>query len=197
MSGSARGQVLVAPKDRLTRPISDRVKEALFGSIGARILDARVLDLYAGSGAIGIEALSRGAATADFVEQNAGVCAIIADNLAHTRLAEQGRVHRAKVSAYLARLTAAPPLEEARFDLVFLDPPYAAPDIVEVLLAVTSSPAVAPDALIIVGHSVRVALPDQAGTATRLQRRCHGDSCFSIYTKASVALPVGREGGEA
>jgi 16S rRNA (guanine966-N2)-methyltransferase len=163
--------------------MTDMVKGALFTMLTPLgIEDRRVLDLYAGSGSIGIEALSRGAATADFVEQNAGVAAIIGDNLKHTRFDDRSRVHRARVSAYLARVAAAPPPPGGRFDLVFMDPPYAAPDIVETLATVAESPALAGDAVIVVGHSVRVELPDRVGSATRLHRRCHGDSCFSIYT---------------
>lgn len=191
ITGMAKGRHLKVPKPSTTRPMTDMVKGALFSMLAPLgISGRRVLDLYAGSGSIGIEALSRGAAYADFVEQNASVCAIIADNLARTRLDRQGRVHRAKVSAYLARLAAAPPPPEERYDLVVMDPPYAAPDIVATLLAVVQSPALAPDAVIVVGHSVRVDLPETAGPARRLHRRCHGDSCFSIYTLPGAGAPV-------
>ena len=193
ITGLAKGRRLKAPSPATTRPMTDMVKGALFTMLTPLGIEGRrVLDLYAGSGSIGIEALSRGAATADFVEQNAGVAAIIADNLQHTRFDDRSRVHRARVSAYLARLAAAaPPSPGERFDLVFMDPPYAAPDIVETLAAVADSPALADDAVIVVGHSVRVELPDRAGPATRLHRRCHGNSCFSIYTM------LGGDGAEA
>jgi 16S rRNA (guanine966-N2)-methyltransferase len=192
ITGVAKGRHLKVPKPSTTRPMTDLVKGALFSMLAPLGIDGRrVLDLYAGSGSIGIEALSRGAAFADFVEQNAGVCAIIADNLAHTRLDRQGRVHRAKVSAYLARLAAAPPPPDERYDLVIMDPPYAAPDIVATLDAVVNSPALAPGAVIVVGHSVRVDLPEAVGPARRLHRRCHGDSCFSIYTMPSAGATAG------
>ena len=204
ITGLAKGRRLKAPSPATTRPMTDMIKGALFTMLTPLGIEGRrVLDLYAGSGSIGIEALSRGAATADFVEQNAGVGAIIADNLAHTRFDDRGRVHRARVSAFLSRLATAPPPPDERFDLVFMDPPYAAPDIVETLAAGADSPALADDAVIVVGHSVRVELPDQAGPATRLHRRCHGDSCFSIYTMPSGDRaeaedgPPAREGDEA
>jgi 16S rRNA (guanine966-N2)-methyltransferase len=147
---------------------------------GCSIEERRVLDLYAGSGSLGIEALSRGAATADFVEQDHAASAIIAANLAVTRLDDRARVHRTRVQGFLGRLAERPPTEP--FDLVIMDPPYAAPDIVAVLTAVATSPALAPDAIVVVGHATRVPLPDVAGPLTRLHHRCHGDSCFSIYT---------------
>jgi 16S rRNA (guanine966-N2)-methyltransferase len=198
ITGLAKGRRLKVPSPSTTRPMTDMVKGALFTMLTPLGIEhRRVLDLYAGSGSIGVEALSRGAATADFVEQNAVVCAIIADNLAHTRLAEQGKIHRTKVSAFLARLAAAPPPDEARYDLVFMDPPYAAPDIVETLVAVAESPAVAADALIVVGHAARVELPERVGPATRLRLRCHGDSCFSIYTMPHAGAEPAEADGPA
>jgi 16S rRNA (guanine966-N2)-methyltransferase len=182
ITGSAKGRRLKAPSPATTRPMTDLVKSALFAILTPMGLEGRrVLDLYAGSGSLGIEALSRGAASAVFVEQNAGVCAIIEANLQHTRLEGQARVVRARASAYLARQQATPPPPDDRFDLVLLDPPYAAPDIVETLAAVIASPAVRADAVVVVGHSVRVTLPEAVGVAVRSRLRCHGDSCFSIY----------------
>ncbi|MCC6629074.1 MAG: 16S rRNA (guanine(966)-N(2))-methyltransferase RsmD [Chloroflexi bacterium] len=188
ITGLAKGRRLKVPKPTTTRPMTDMVKGALFAMLTPLGLEGRhVLDLYAGSGSIGNEALSRGAATAVFVEQNVAVCAIIDDNLSHTRLDDRAQVVRARVSAYLARLAAAPP--EQPFDLVVLDPPYAAPDILATLTAVTLSPAVADDGLVVVGHAARAPLPDAAGPAVRIRYRCHGDSCFSIYAMPA-AVPA-------
>jgi 16S rRNA (guanine966-N2)-methyltransferase len=201
ITGEAKGRQLKVPKPTTTRPMTDLVKGALFSMLEPLGLDERrVLDLYAGSGSIGIEALSRGAATAVFVEQNAAVCAIIEANLALTRFGDRGRVVRAKVSSYLARLVVTPPVADLRFDLVFLDPPYAAPDIVATLHQVAMSPAIADDAIVVVGHAARVTMPDAVDIRPRLHLRCHGDSCFSIYTvpespDAGGDAPDGRGGG--
>lgn len=115
IAGSARGRRLRAPGGTGTRPMMDRVKEALFSSIAADIPDAQVLDLYAGSGALGIESLSRGAASATFVEQDRAALAALTENL--TALGLEGGVVSGTVEAFLAG-------GKGRFSLVFVDPPY-------------------------------------------------------------------------
>src|SRR5258706_2675663 len=103
ITGSAKGHKLKAPKGLATRPMLDRVKESVFSVLdGYGPIRGRVLDLYAGTGSLGIECLSRGAAQADFVEQSAHVCRIIRENLAHTHLTERARVHQLPVGRYLA-----------------------------------------------------------------------------------------------
>src|SRR3990172_1732968 len=104
IAGSARGRPLKAPRDRAgrTRPSSELVRGAMFSALASMGADmARVLDLYAGSGALGIEALSRGGDTCDFVERDAGACAVIRDNLAATGFADRSRVHQMPVERVL------------------------------------------------------------------------------------------------
>jgi 16S rRNA (guanine966-N2)-methyltransferase len=121
IAGSAGGRRLVAPKGG-ARPTTDRLKEALFSSLGpARIQGAVVLDLYAGSGALAIEALSRGAARAVFVDHDRAARAAIDTNLATTGLADVARIVAAPVATFLHDAASGP------FDLVFLDPPYDVP----------------------------------------------------------------------
>src|SRR3990170_1990950 len=124
IAGVARGVPLVAPRDRRTRPITDRVKETMFGILGERIPGARVLDLYAGSGAVGIEALSRGASHATFVERGREALAALRTNLDRTGLAGMARVVDADVERFLATAGGGP------WDLIVLDPPYDARAIV-------------------------------------------------------------------
>lgn len=120
IAGSAGGLQLTVPQS-VTRPTTDRVREALFSSLGDRVVGAAVLDLYAGSGAVGIEALSRGARSAVFVEADEGACAMIRANLERVRLAAStAEVRRGRVGDFLKRLPGDEP-----FDLVFADPPYA------------------------------------------------------------------------
>lgn len=118
ITGRARGARLKTPKGLSTRPTSDRVKESLFSILGGRVVGLRVLDLFAGTGSLGLEALSRGAASAVFVDRV--TAEIVRDNAEHTRLAESARVIRGDVFAAMARLSS----EGEVFDLVFCDPPY-------------------------------------------------------------------------
>lgn len=181
ITGEARGFRLKGPAGPFTRPMSDKIKGALFSMLASLGVEPeRVLDLYAGTGSIGIEALSRGAGHADFVEQNAAAAAVVRDNLAHTKLAGRARVHHTAVGAFLAAAERAPGAVTP-YDLVVMDPPYADPEIVATLARVGASPLVQSGAVVVVGHSPRVALPERAGRLERLRERCHGDSCFSVY----------------
>ena len=194
IAGERGGFRLKGPPGPGTRPMTDKVKEALFSMLGSLGVEPdTVLDLYAGTGGLGIEALSRGATRADFVEQQPGAAAVIRQNLAHTRYDEVARVHQTSVAAFLARAT-------TPYDLVIMDPPYADPEIVPTLERLGRSPLVQSGTVVAVGHSPRVALPDVAGRLIRLRDRCHGDSCFSIYEASdgeAVKTAGTGEGSEA
>lgn len=182
ITGSAKGHRLKAPKGLGTRPMLDRVKEALFAVLeGYGAIRGRVLDLYAGTGSLGIECLSRGAAWADFVEQKANVCRIIAENLEHTHFSERARVHQMPVGRFLTQGRAA-----EKYAIIIMDPPYADPAIEDTIRAVDASDLLADDGLLIVGHSPRVVLADEYGQLRRLKFRRLGDSCFSIYEPAAA-----------
>ena len=186
IAGERRGFQLKGPAGKFTRPMADRVREALFStlaSLGAE--PVRVLDLYAGTGGIGIEALSRGAESADFVERNAAAAAVVRANLAHTRYTDVTRVFQEPVSTFLARAERSQ-TEIAPYDLIFMDPPYADPELVAMLERVGRSALVESDAMLVIGHSPRVTLPQHAGRLRRLRERCYGDSCFSIYVHAPL-----------
>jgi 16S rRNA (guanine966-N2)-methyltransferase len=162
IAGTARGVPLTAPRGSQTRPITDRVKETLFAILGDRVPDARVLDLYAGSGAIGIEALSRGAASAEFVERDRSALSVLRANLERTRLAEGASVHEADVERFLA-------LAGGPWDLVVLDPPYEVRAIVAPLRALV--PMLAPGASVVIKHFWRAETPGVEGLAVVRQRR--------------------------
>jgi 16S rRNA (guanine966-N2)-methyltransferase len=164
IAGSARGVPLTAPRDRATRPITDRVKETLFGILGERVIDANVLDLYAGSGAIGIEALSRGAAHATFVERGRGAVDAIRDNLARTHLADAAELRSGDVGRFLAGTDA-----EARYDLVVLDPPYDEDAILAPLERLV--PLLTPGATVVVKHFWRTSVPTPDGLRPWRERR--------------------------
>jgi 16S rRNA (guanine966-N2)-methyltransferase len=169
VAGSAGGRQLAVPK-RGTRPTSDRVREALFSAVEAALdLDgARVLDLYAGTGALGLEALSRGAAAAVLVESDAGALAVLRKNIAAVAL--PGAVAR---PGTVATVLATPP--PTPFDLVLADPPYAmdpTPD----LTALVANDWLAPGALVIVERARRSGPPSWPPGLTQGRTRRYGDT---------------------
>jgi len=153
VAGIARGRRLRVPRGDRIRPTAGRVKEAIFSALDARgrIVDARVLDLFAGSGALGIEALSRGAAHATFVERDPDAVAAIVANLEATGLTEHADVQRRAVAVVLDDARPA----GARYDLVFADPPYGldADVLARVLGRLASSPWITSRATVVVEHA--------------------------------------------
>jgi 16S rRNA (guanine966-N2)-methyltransferase len=163
IAGTARGRPLVVPTGTGTRPITDRVKETLFAILGERVIDAHVLDLYAGSGAIGIEALSRGAASSAFVEHDRRALAAIRENLERTGVATQASVHAIDVLRFLRRQT------DERFSLVFLDPPYEERAILAPLERLGGR--LEPGAAVVVKHHWRTPIPEPGGLVRWRERR--------------------------
>jgi 16S rRNA (guanine966-N2)-methyltransferase len=173
IAGTARGVPLTAPRGRATRPITDRVKETLFGILGDRVPDARVLDLYAGSGAIGIEALSRGAASVDFVERDRAALAALRENLVRTRLGADARIHEVEVERYLATAAA----QHGPWDLVALDPPYEVRAMVAPLRALL--PHLGPGASVVLKHYWRTE-PAELDGLTVVRRRRFGETMLTF-----------------
>ncbi|MEI8306792.1 MAG: RsmD family RNA methyltransferase [Chloroflexales bacterium] len=177
ITGKAKGHTLKAPKGLGTRPMLDKVKGSLFSILeGYGPIRGRVLDLYAGTGSLGIECLSRGASAADFVEQSAHVCAIISDNLRHTKFDAISKVHCMPVDRFLQGHRGV-----GHYDIMVMDPPYADPQIVHTITTVAAVQVGHPGSLLIVGHSPRVTLEDRYPLLTRIKFRRLGDSCFSIF----------------
>ncbi|HEX9635341.1 MAG TPA: 16S rRNA (guanine(966)-N(2))-methyltransferase RsmD [Candidatus Limnocylindria bacterium] len=176
IAGTARGVPLVAPRDRGTRPIADRVKETLFAIVGERVVGASAVDLYSGSGAIGIEALSRGAAHVTFVERGRVALDAIRQNLERTRLAADASVQAREVLPFLAGPVGEP------FDLAFLDPPYAERAILAPLERLV--PHLAPDALVVVKHFWRTQVPTVEGLAHVRERR-FGETALTFLEASS------------
>ena len=176
---------LVAPKSQATRPTSDLVKGAIFNVLGERGRRGRVLDLFAGSGALGIEALSRGAAWCDFVESARAACQAIDVNLAKTKLADAARVHCVPVQRWLAQRLAppAPPSEDAAYDLILADPPYALEGAEALLLVLSRSPLAGPETVLLLEHASRREPPPVLGPLAQVRTRTHGDSAFTVYAR--------------
>jgi 16S rRNA (guanine966-N2)-methyltransferase len=177
ISGEAGGRRLVAPKGD-TRPTADRVKESLFASLGAdRIEGALVLDLYAGSGALGIEALSRGAARAVFVDKDRRAQDALRTNLATTGFTERAQVNLGPAASFVGRGAGTP------FDLVFLDPPYDL-DAAELarVLETLARPGLLADAATVVIETRRDAPPVLPGGWTVGWTRVYGDTLLTVAT---------------
>jgi 16S rRNA (guanine966-N2)-methyltransferase len=188
IAGERRGFQLKGPAGSFTRPMSDKIKGALFSMLASLGVEPeRVLDLYSGTGSIGIEALSRWADEADFVEQNAAAAAVVRANLAHTRYDDVSHVYQEPVATFLARAERNP--ETRPYDLIVMDPPYADPELAPMLERVGRSPLVESATVLAIGHSPRVDLPERAGRLRRWRERCHGDSCFSVYEAVEDEAP--------
>lgn len=187
IAGWLGGRRLHAPPGRSTRPTSERVREALFSSLGP--LDGvRVLDLYAGTGALGIEALSRGAAEAAFVERSPASLASLQENLRALGIEELATVLRADAAASVRRLGRA----GRRFDLVFADPPYAAGEAGRVLGALVEAAVLAPDARVVIEGSRRHPPPPIEGLRV-VEERCYGDTTLVhlVPTRTGPSGPGG------
>lgn len=175
IGGSARGRRLKGPRGPGTRPTSDLVRGVIFDILQSMDVDlSRVLDLYAGTGALGIEALSRGAGWCDFVERDRRSCETIRQNLAVTGLTEKAAVHA--LSA-----TQVPDRVQGPYTLVLADPPYADERALKDLDGVLGSALVSPDAVLVLEHSRRTEAPGALGGRSLLQTRRHGDTCVSFY----------------
>ncbi|PZG06775.1 16S rRNA (guanine(966)-N(2))-methyltransferase RsmD [Micromonospora craterilacus] len=175
VAGSLGGRRITAPPGAGTRPTSDRVREALFSAVQAEIdLDgARFADLYAGSGAVGLEALSRGAAHVLLVESDARAARVIRENVAALRVAPAARLVTGKVGTVLAAGPDGDP-----YDVVFADPPYALPDegVTAMLAALVDGGWLAPDALVVVERSSRSGPVEWVESVTGLRSRRYGET---------------------
>ena len=159
----------------MTRPTTDRVKESLFNIIAPYIADSRVLDLFAGTGSLGIEALSRGAAYAVFVDKSQECYGIIKDNLIHTKLSEKAEVHTGDSIAMLDKL------KGQKFDLVFLDPPYSKNLVDEALISIVKNGIINEAALIIAESNFNDVLPQEIGVLKLVKSQKYGDTVLSFY----------------
>jgi 16S rRNA (guanine966-N2)-methyltransferase len=182
IAGTAKGRRLAAPPGARTRPTADRVKEALFSSLQLRVPGAHVLDLYAGSGALGVEALSRGAAHATFVESHGRAVAVLEQNLELTGLVGDATVVGRDVASVLAG-----PVPGAPFDIVLLDPPYAIDrdELAEVLAALV--PHLADGAVVSVELATRGEPPRWPDGLRADRERRYGDT--TLHT-AEVGAPT-------
>lgn len=175
IGGSARSVPLAAPPGREIRPTLDRVREALFNILGPHVAGARFLDLYAGTGANGIEALSRGATSAVFVDKARVALATIEKNLAKTRLADRGQRLRLDFPREAGRIG-------GEFELIFADPPFSGADYGEIIAAVVAQGLLARGGVLVVEHPAKAVLPEVSGPLRRYREAVYGGTVLSFYT---------------
>jgi len=177
IAGKAKGHQLKAPKGLRTRPATDLVRGAIFSILESTTNDwEQVLDLFAGSGALGIEALSRGAGWVDFVEQEPRCCAIIRQNLAKTKLAAQAHIYCCSVAKALSFL-------DKEYGIILMDPPYSNSSIGNLITQLATSKLVGANSILVVTHSPRLPLNSTYATLNLSKEHRHGDSCIAIYKK--------------
>lgn len=177
ITGKARGVQLKTPDGMLTRPTTDRVKEALFSIIQFEIPGAKVLDLFGGTGQLGIEALSRGAKYAVFTDAREDACKLIRENLKRTRLEQDARVIRSDYLDYLGRC-------REKFNIILLDPPYAEVFLENALKRITEIDILESNGIIITERPVGKELPWEFESYTRSKDYKYGKTLITIYRKA-------------
>jgi 16S rRNA (guanine(966)-N(2))-methyltransferase RsmD len=173
IAGTLKGRRLDAPDWPGLRPTSDKLRETLFNVIAPRIEGARMLDGYAGTGAVGIEALSRGAAHVTFIERDPRAVRLIAANLARCGVDDRHAIIREEFARAGHRAGG------ADFDIIFLDPPYGAAELRAALEA--AAPLAAPHTLLVVEHAKRDAAPDAVDRLARTRELVSGDSALAFY----------------
>ena len=181
VGGKAKGRRLKGAVIPGARPTTERARAAIFNVLPPWLCqETRILDLFAGTGSLGIEALSRGAAWADFVERNRRQCQVIRDNLAATGLAQQATAHCADVRQKLPTL-------EGGYHLVLMDPPYKMAGLDEFMEDLAKTPGlVGPEGVVVVGHSRHVSLrPDYPGLQLYSHRR-YGDNVVDFYQRGGA-----------
>lgn len=187
VSGSAKGRPLKAVPGNGTRPTTDKVKEALFSMIGPYFEGGTALDLFAGSGGLGIEALSRGMDKAVFVDLESKSIEVIRANLKATKLEDQAAIYRNDAGRALKALAK----RTSQFDLVFLDPPYRMKNGDELMLTMHELELLKPEATIVLEYESKYSYPEQFGPFEQTRKAVYGETAVSIYDYAPEALNDG------
>jgi len=182
IAGAYKGRNLKSPPSLRVRPTSDRLRETLFNVIAPRIQDTRFLDLCAGTGAVGIEALSRGASYATFVDRSRRSCSLIESNLELCRISEeQQEIYCSEAHEFLRQTTSAP------WDIVYFDPPYK-DDYLKTLeyISLNTAKLLTEEGLLIAEHHHKNALPETLGDLRRTRVLKQGDSALTFYQRSSA-----------
>jgi len=182
ISGKAKGKKLKAPKlakGKRVRPLTDQAREALFNILGDRVPESYFLDLFAGTGAVGIEALSRGALLAIFVEVNKRVVQVIRENLEITGLADRAEVYSIDVLRAIKILDS----KKASFDIIFLGPPYGSPLLEAAIERISNSSILKQDGILVAEHRSKHQIGDSFGKLKKVRSSRYGDTVLSFYKR--------------
>jgi 16S rRNA (guanine966-N2)-methyltransferase len=197
IAGTAKGRPLKSVRGQAVRPTADRVRESLFNVLAPRLAGARFLDLFAGSGAVGIEALSRGAAFCLFVDLQAAHLKVAEQNLATTGLAAGAALLRRDALAAVRDLAG----RQEPFDLIFVDPPYGEAWVPRALAAITAAGTLAPEGVVICEHHRKDPVPSvtnetpEAGGLTKFRELVFGETVLSFYRRTAAGPDI--QGGTA
>lgn len=179
--GSAKGHTLKTLSGLNVRPTTDKVREAIFSMLTLLSKNwSRGLDLFAGSGALGIEALSRQAEWVDFVDQNNRCCLIIKQNLLRTGFISKSHVYCCSASKAISFLS-------APYDFIFMDPPYADNTLSSTINSIGKSRLISENSVVLVSHATRSGLSEQYANLTKIKEKQYGDTCISIYQKEAIS----------
>lgn len=190
IAGTFRSRQLKSLKGIALRPTSDKLRETLFNVLGELVVDARFVDLFAGTGAVGMEALSRGTREAIFVEKHPPAVALIKKNLDSLEIRQSARVLPLDALQALKRLAEEPAATGKRIDVLFLDPPYAErEEYVKVLTFLGAADLLAENAVVIAEHQRSLDLPDSFGKLERVRVLRQGDAVLSFFRFRHPSLP--------
>ncbi|UCG54035.1 MAG: 16S rRNA (guanine(966)-N(2))-methyltransferase RsmD [Dehalococcoidia bacterium] len=177
IAGKAKGCILKSPKGNKTRPATELVRGAIFSILESMAEDwSKLLDLFSGSGSLGIEALSRGVDWVDFVEQEPRCCAIIKQNLKKTGFKDSAHVYCCSVNRALSFL-------DKEYGIIIMDPPYSSPSIDRTLEQLANSELVSDKSIVVVTHSQRRPLKSGYASLNLMKEHRHGDSVIALYRK--------------
>jgi len=186
IAGVQKGRRLHGPKGGRLRPTAAGVKEALFSILGSRVVGSRFLDLYGGTGAVGIEALSRGACRVTFVESDPAALRLLRANLTLCGIDVSAEIRACPADAFLAR----PGTLAAPHDIVFADSPYRQEHLEKLWSAMATTTAIAAGALVVLEHSSKAMIPASTGRLLLLRQYRYGDTTLSVFTTVERDSPT-------
>jgi 16S rRNA (guanine(966)-N(2))-methyltransferase RsmD len=179
ITGSAKGAKLKAPRGLETRPTTDRVKESVFNILGGMVVDAGVLDLFAGTGNLGLEALSRGAKEAVFIDRRAESVAVIKDNAEHTKLSAKTKIYKRDVLAAIEQLNQS----GQSFSMIFCDPPYNRGFVASVLKKLDEGTLLQDSGIVVIEHSQHELVADTWLTLDVKRTEKYGETMVSFLVR--------------